>query len=70
MSAIFRAYNDWLGEFCRTDPARLKGIAMINLDDVDDGIKELERTARLGLSGAMITPKGRCCADSGYSLAG
>jgi hypothetical protein len=49
MSAIFRAYNDWLAEFCRTDPARLKGIAMINLDDVQDGIKELERTARLGL---------------------
>ena len=42
-------------EFCRTDPVRLKGIAMINLDDVEDGIKELERTARLGLSGAMIT---------------
>jgi predicted TIM-barrel fold metal-dependent hydrolase len=54
MSAIFRAYNDWLAEFCRTDPARLKGIAMINLDDVQDGIKELQRTARLGLSGAMI----------------
>src|SRR5918996_938595 len=55
MSAIFRAYNDWLADFCRTDPARLKGIAMINLDDVRDGIKELERTARLGLAGAMIT---------------
>jgi predicted TIM-barrel fold metal-dependent hydrolase len=27
---------------------------MINLDDVDDGIRELERAARLGLSGAMI----------------
>src|SRR6516225_4962949 len=45
MSAIFRAYNDWLAEFCRTDPTRLKGIAMINLDDVQDGIKELERAA-------------------------
>ena len=55
MSAIFRAYNDWLADFCRTDPARLKGIAMINLDDVGDGIKELERVARLGLAGAMIT---------------
>jgi len=37
MSAIFRAYNDWLADFCRTDPARLKGIAMINLADVQDG---------------------------------
>jgi uncharacterized protein len=55
MSAIFRAYNDWLAEFCRADPARLKGIAMIKLDDVRDGIKELERAARLGLAGAMIT---------------
>jgi predicted TIM-barrel fold metal-dependent hydrolase len=55
MSAIFRAYNDWLAEFCRSDPARLKGIAMINLDDVQDGIEELERAARLGLAGAMIT---------------
>jgi predicted TIM-barrel fold metal-dependent hydrolase len=55
MSAIFRAYNDWIAEFCRTDPSRLKGIAMINLDDVQDGIRELERAAGLGLAGAMIT---------------
>jgi predicted TIM-barrel fold metal-dependent hydrolase len=55
MSAIFRAYNDWLAEFCRTDASRLKGIAMVNLDDVGEGIKELERSAGLGLAGAMIT---------------
>jgi predicted TIM-barrel fold metal-dependent hydrolase len=54
MAAIFRTYNDWLAEFCRTDPARLKGIAMISLDDIQDGIRELERTAKLGLAGAMI----------------
>src|ERR1700724_2692936 len=55
MSAIFRAYNDWLADFCRTDPARLKGVAMINLDDVEDATRELERAACLGLAGAMIT---------------
>ena len=55
MSAIFRAYNDWLADFCAADPKRLKGIAMINLDDVQEGIAELERAARLGLAGAMIT---------------
>src|SRR3989454_5201146 len=55
MSAIFRAYNDWLADFCRADPSRLKGIAMINLDDVRDGITELERAARLGLARAMIS---------------
>jgi predicted TIM-barrel fold metal-dependent hydrolase len=53
-SAIFRAYNDWLAEFCSADPARLKGIAMINLDDVAEGVRELERAARLGFAGAMI----------------
>jgi predicted TIM-barrel fold metal-dependent hydrolase len=55
MSAIFRTYNDWLAEFCRVDPDRLKGIAMINLDEVAEGVRELERAARLGLAGAMIT---------------
>lgn len=54
-SAIFRAYNDWLVEFCSADPQRLKGLAMINLDDVQGGIRELERTAKMGLCGAMIS---------------
>jgi predicted TIM-barrel fold metal-dependent hydrolase len=47
--------RDWLAEFCRSDPARLNGIAMINLDDIPDAIRELERAARLGLAGTMIT---------------
>ena len=55
MSAVFRAYNDWLSDFCSNDPDRLKGIAMINLDDVSDGVRELERSARMGLVGAMIS---------------
>jgi predicted TIM-barrel fold metal-dependent hydrolase len=53
-SAICRAYNDWLAEFCGADPARLKAIAMINVDDVGDAVGELERTAKLGMVGAMI----------------
>ena len=36
-----------LGESCRTDSAGLKGIAVINLDHVEDGVRELERVARL-----------------------
>ena len=55
LSAIFRAYNDWLADFCATNPGRLKGIAMVNVDDVQDGVSELERTAKKGLVGAMIT---------------
>ena len=26
MSAVFRAYNDWLADFCQADPLRLKGL--------------------------------------------
>ena len=56
-SASCRTYNDWLAEFCGTNPDRLKGIAMVNLDDVDDGIKELQRAAKIGLVGAMISER-------------
>ncbi len=55
LSAIFRAYNDWLVDFCSTHPKQLKGIAMINLDDVEDGMRELSRTAKMGMAGAMIS---------------
>ena len=54
-SAICRAYNDWLAEFCSVSPDRLKAIAMINVDDVADAVSELERTAKFGFVGAMIT---------------
>jgi predicted TIM-barrel fold metal-dependent hydrolase len=55
LSAIFRAYNDWIAEFCRAHPRRLKGIALIDVDDISGAIKELERARKLGLAGAMIT---------------
>lgn len=46
---IARAYNDWLlREFCAHAPDRLKGAAMINVDDVHAALGEMARTARLG----------------------
>ena len=50
-----RSYNDWVGEFCSAVPKRLKGIAMLNTDDVQEGIKELKRCAEMGFVGAMTT---------------
>src|SRR6266498_2903112 len=44
LSAIFRVYNDWIADFCSAYPGRLKGIALINVDDIPGAIKELERT--------------------------
>ena len=55
LSSIFRTYNDWVAEFCGEYPDRLKGIAMINLDNVQEGITEIERTRKMGLVGAMIS---------------
>lgn len=49
-----RIYNDWLAAFCAHDPARLKGIAMLNTDDPAEAAAELCRAHGLGLSGAMI----------------
>ena len=54
LSACFRVYNDWIGEFCNSHPDRLHSIAMLNVDDVEDGVRELERCAKLGFAGAMI----------------
>ncbi len=55
LSSIFRSYNDWIAEYCSAYPDRLKGIAMINVDDPQEGVEELQRVAKLGLAGAMIS---------------
>ena len=55
LSSNCRIYNDWVGEFCSAVPKRLKGIAMLNVDDVQEGVKELERCAKMGFVGALIT---------------
>ncbi|MBI3329310.1 MAG: amidohydrolase [Nitrospinae bacterium] len=54
LSAICRVYNDWIADFCRPYPDRLKGIGCLNVDDVDEACQELERSAKLGLVGAFI----------------
>ena len=51
---LFRAYNDWLAEYCAYAPDRLHGLALLSLWDVDAGVRELERCAALGMKGAMI----------------
>ncbi len=55
VTASMNAYNDWIADFCSEDTARLKGVAMVNVDDPDDGACELARCRELGLCGALIT---------------
>jgi len=54
LTEICRVYNDWIADFCKPYPERLKGIGMLNVDDVDEGCQELERCKKLGLVGAFI----------------
>jgi predicted TIM-barrel fold metal-dependent hydrolase len=52
--ACFKVYNDWVAEFRRHNPRRFHPIALISLEDLEAGVKELERCAGLGLKGAQI----------------
>jgi predicted TIM-barrel fold metal-dependent hydrolase len=52
---IARAYNDWLAAFCATNPQRLKGVAMVALQDVDAAIAEARRAVtELGHVAVMV----------------
>lgn len=52
--ACIQVYNDWLAEFCKTDPDRLLGLAMIPTYNSDRAVAELERCADLGLRGGLM----------------
>jgi len=52
--ACFRAYNDWLLEYCSVARDRLIGIAAISMYDVDHAVAELQRCRKAGLNGAII----------------
>ena len=52
--ACFKSYNDWVAEFAGHNPKRLYPIGLVSLEDIADGVKELERCARIGLRGAQI----------------
>ncbi len=54
LAAFTRACNDWMGDFCSEDTRRLKGIALLAVDDIDVGVAELVRAKKLGFAGAMI----------------
>ena len=42
-AALARAYNDWLHDFCQTQPSRLLGAGMISIYDIDDAVEETRR---------------------------
>jgi len=53
--AYCRAYNNWLLDFCKPYPDRLIAIAMISMVEVEGAVTELNRAARLGARGMMLS---------------
>ena len=54
---VARAYNDWLlAKVCGHNPSRLKGVAVVPLQDIDRSITEMTRAARLGAVAVCVPP--------------
>jgi uncharacterized protein len=52
VTAIYRIYNDWVADFCKTNPARFAGLACLPNHNPHAAATELQRAAKLGLRGA------------------
>src|SRR5689334_20299516 len=55
-AAISEVYNNWLADYCHADPRRLKGVALVPIQDPPAAVKELRRAVKeLGFV-AVSTP--------------
>ena len=52
--ACYRAYNEWLAEFCASAPDRLVGAGLIPIDDPKMGADELRHLKQIGIRTAMF----------------
>jgi predicted TIM-barrel fold metal-dependent hydrolase len=55
-AAFARAYNDWLRDFCRAGPERLRGAGALSLHDPVRLVTELERVAGFGWKAVVVPP--------------
>jgi predicted TIM-barrel fold metal-dependent hydrolase len=54
-AALCRAYNNWLHDYCTEDPSRLKGVALLPLQQIDLAIEEARRVVNnLGFVGVTV----------------
>ena len=54
VQACSEVFNDWEAEFVSYDPARLIGVGVTPMHDIEWAVAELHRTLRKGLAGPMI----------------
>jgi uncharacterized protein len=55
-SALARAYNDWVYDYCAADRRRLFPCAVLAIQSVEQSIAELWRVAKRGFKAAAIRP--------------
>ncbi|HPG29077.1 MAG TPA: amidohydrolase family protein, partial [Myxococcota bacterium] len=51
-----RAYNRWLADLCKANPARMAGVALVNVDDIDTTVQEIRDAKAWGLWGGVLLP--------------
>jgi predicted TIM-barrel fold metal-dependent hydrolase len=49
-----QAYNRWLADFCRANPDRHAGVALIDVEDLTATVKEIRAAKELGLRGVLL----------------
>ncbi len=68
-AAFARAYNDWLYDYCRSDPQRLKGVGILCTHDPQAMCEEAQRLSGLGFKALTFLPnpvRGRRLCDPAY----
>jgi predicted TIM-barrel fold metal-dependent hydrolase len=65
-AAVLAAYNDWALEFNRHAPERLCVLPVLPTHAPEAAVEELERVARLGHRGAIISPFEFRCSDAAW----
>ena len=58
-AAYCRAYNTWLArDMCGPSKGRIKGVALLPIENVDEAVRELRRGREMGLVGGMLGADG------------
>ena len=56
VSLVFRAFNEWIAEFCAKDPKHFGALGCLPSHDAQAAAAELRYVAELGLQGGLIAP--------------
>jgi predicted TIM-barrel fold metal-dependent hydrolase len=54
LAVAFRIYNEWIADFCKSDPSRVAGLACLPNHDPQVAAEELARAAKMGLRGGEL----------------